>query len=122
MKLRLGLAAIAALLVAGQASAQGFACSVNPGTYLGLGGDGTVVVSVNNSPRTIVICSVSQTLGGVTSEGCSGWYATLLTMRSLSKSGVIYFDSANPANQGLTSCDQFLTPDWTVRIPYHIGL
>lgn len=119
--LRIALFAAASLLAAAPASAQGFLCSVDPASYLGLSSDGMVAVNVANATRTISICSVSQTVGGVNPEACAGWYSSLLTWRALGKSGTIYFNTAHSANQGNTSCSQFPTPDWSVRIPYHIG-
>ncbi|HEX8415733.1 MAG TPA: hypothetical protein VF637_17910 [Sphingomicrobium sp.] len=119
-KFRKALLAFSSLLATGPAAAQQYACSVNPTGYLGIGADGTVAVTVNGD-RVAQICNVSQAIGGVSPEACTAWYSSLLTWRTIGKTGVIFFDSTNPANAGNTACTQFSPTEWIIRIPYHIG-
>lgn len=119
-RFRATLLTFAALSAASPAAAQGFSCSVNPAGYLGVSSDGIVAVTVNGD-RVAQICSVTQTIGGVSADACTAWYSALLTSRTTGKSGMIYFDSANSANGGNTACTQFGLTDWEIRIPYHIG-
>lgn len=115
IKLRTMLVALASLLAASSASAQqNFSCSVNPSAYLGLSNAGYVLVAVNGTTIT-QICNVSDTVGSVTPEACMGWYSSLLTWRTLGKSGFAYF---SPTTVGKTACNQFTSYD--VRIAYHL--
>ena len=118
-KFNIVLAALASLALASQASALTYSCSVNPAARLGVNSDGLLTVNVNGD-KVAHICSVGQTVGAVTPEACSAWYGLLLTLRSLGKTGVIYFDSTNSSNQGNTICQQLPSPAWSVRIPYYI--
>lgn len=117
MKQRILLAALASLLAAAPAAAQKFSCRVVPEAYLGLNGLGVVSVGVEGAGIQ-QICSMNQDLGGVSATACTGWYGSLLTWRTTGKTGWLYFDSANPANEGRTACSQLA--NWDLRSPYHM--
>lgn len=97
--------------------ATNFACGAGPINYLGMDANGVVQLSFSNV-SFIDICSVNATFAGVGADVCKAWYSTLLTQRAQGKSMVMYFDSTNPSNAGIITC-QALGP-WTVRPPYFI--
>jgi hypothetical protein len=117
IRLRGPILALTALMLTSSASAAQFACSINPTVTLGMMSNGLVTVTVNNNALQ-VICSTDQTMYGITPGVCTAWYSTLLTWRSLNRSGTIYFDTTNAANAGFTSCTQ--AQPWQTHIPYFI--
>ena len=118
MNKKLLAATVAAVsLVSAAPAMANFTCGANPNAYLGLNSEGWVAVSVNGVGVQSV-CSVSNTVGGVSPEACQGWYSTLLTWRALGRQGVFYYNPDNSANQGKTACSQFAP--WEIRIPYFL--
>lgn len=114
--LAMGVAATS-LLSATPASA--FTCQTNPSAYLGMDGSGWIAVQVDGV-GVQKICNMTDAVAGVTAEACQGWYASLLTWRTLGRQGLLYYDPGNPTIGGKTACTQFT--QWDARVPYFLEM
>lgn len=119
MKKLLGPLVGIGLLFCGTPAMANFVCDTNPSAYLGVDGSGWIAVQINGV-GVQKVCSLSDTVGGVTAQACQGWYASLLTWRTQGRTGAFYYSPDNPANQGKTACTQF--SEWDVGIPYFMQL
>lgn len=106
------LAATMALATATTASAGTFTCLANPATYLGLGADGTVYTAIQDVGIS-GICNMTVGGGGITPQGCSGWYSLLITLKVSGKSATVHYSDANAS-----ACSSY--QQWDVHNPYYM--
>lgn len=92
-----------------------FACQ---GPVARLGGGNALTVDIGYGMWTI--CSLEQTLGGITPQACESWYALFTSAKLGGKSMMLYFDPANPNNGGISTCAAL--GEWTQRVPFFLEL
>ena len=104
--------ALTILLFASQASHAAMTC-LGPITYLAINTGGSVYVSVGSG--IWAICSVATPFGGVATDTCKAWYASLLAAQKTGQRVQFYFTTG-------TTCSA--VGDWVVVTPnlYHMDL
>lgn len=90
-------------------------CDAVPYARLGIDAGGELLVDFSGA-GIIKLCSMTSSDRGISKEACTAWYSALLTHRASRTRVRFYFNTANPANAGVTSCAAL--GDWAVRAPY----
>lgn len=102
------------------ARAATFYCEADANAYLGVEGNGWLYTGVSNGSAKIItgICNLTSTVGDVTPQACSAWYAMLLTQRSVGGKALPHFDTADPSNTAISGCADLKS--WEHHAAYYI--
>lgn len=122
-KSRAWLAAVgAAVLCSSGIASANFTCEGKV-SYLGLGPDGTVTMSVGFGVWYICNLTAPWSTGGVnfSPEGCRAWYAAILANQKSEQSIVFFFSSSSTTSNGAecTALGSWTAPN---PAPYHMGI
>lgn len=105
------------LVCAVNSQAQAQICEINLNGRLGLSKDGSLQIDMKDA-GIINVCSLSVTSQGTPKEACAGWYSALITLKMAKGRAQFYFNQGEPANNGVSQCNQL--GNWTTRAPYFL--